>query len=343
MLEAFSMNSKDISPEISTRNSRRSNINDAAAVNNIRAINRDFMNMFADFDLRDRRSNVPLMSRPGRDEFSGIPRASLHIMTAPVLPAFPIIRAPLTGFRFGEMHGPWGRLRQPSAPIPTSPEGDEGDSPDLDDIISRWSLPPLDTRDDSSVSDEEISDDEEWEVMSYGSLPSLVTRSDSSDDEDDCSLPALQIRPDSSDDEDSIFGSRLRLTRRRMTGNAGGDDSIPPAERRADSSNSEDDSDDESEDESDSSSDESSASSDETYWEATELEMETSEYYFDNEAVIDTGSDISMSQRRINRLYGPSSIRRNLSRVRCRCLARVSNAQAWIKLRDTVRVGRAVQ
>jgi hypothetical protein len=73
------------------------------------------------------------------------------------------------------------------------------------------------------------------------------------------------------------------------------------------------------------------------------LEMETSENYFDYEAMIDNGLGISSSQRRMNRFSGSSSVRRSLSRVRCRCLARVSNTQAWIKLRDNMRVGRTVQ
>ena len=337
------MNSKEIPAE--SRSSRRSN-NAAATANNIRAVNRDFLNMFADLELRHRRDvgvrpPIPISYATAasnrRDISSQIPRAP-QPMTAPLLPAFPIMRA---GFR-----EPWGRLRPPSMtpPTPTSPHREVG-NPDPADDISYGSLPSLVTRADSS--DEESSEDEEEarEVMSFGSLPSLVTRSDSSDEEeeDDCSssLPSLLSRPDSSDDEDSAFGSLPPLLRRRIRHVPGSAGSIPPLVRRRDSSD--DDSDGESDDDDSDCSDDSSASSGETYCEAAELEMETSEYYFDNEAVIDNGVGITRSQRRINRLSGPSSIRRQLSRVRCRCLARVTNTDAWIKLRDTMSVGRTVQ
>ena len=220
-----------------------------------------------------------------------------------------------------------------------------------DDDASFGSLPALVQRVDSS--DEESSDDEENEVMTYGSLPSLVTRSDSSDDEeDDCSLPSLITR-NSSDEEDSL----PPLLRRRIhtAGNVGrlsGDiRGIPPLFQsrvsllqRRDNSDSDDN---DSDDNSDSSSDDSDESDGETYWEAAELEMETSNNHFDNEVIlIDNGSGISSSQRRVNRFSGSSSVRRNLSRVRCRCLARVSNAQAWTTLRDNMnnmRVRRTVQ
>jgi hypothetical protein len=274
-----------------------------------------------------------------------------------------VVRSPITGFRYGEIREPWGRLRPPSATVdmtppallPTLPDirsnlfahnlpprsdASEG-VPALDDDVSFGSLPSLVQRVDSS--DEESSDDEENEVMTHDSLPSLVTRSDSSDDEDDCSLPSLLSRPDSTDEEDSL----PPLLRRRIhhtPGNVGrlsvGIRGIPPLMQRDDSSDSDDGESDD--DDSDSSSDDSESDG-ETYWEAAELEMETSENYFDNGAVIDNGLGISSSQRRINRFSTPSSVRRNLSRVRCRCLARVSNTQAWIKLRDNMRVGRTVQ
>lgn len=371
------MNSKEVPPESSNSARRRRNNNNNAAAN-IRTVNRDFMNMFADLGLRDRRPGPPpgVASHHSNRVSNRNPRAPLP-MAAPVMPSFPIVRPPITGFRYGEMREPWGRLRptshhndmpplvRPSLPalLPDirsnlfapnfQPWGDvEGRDPFArDDDVSYGSLPSLVTRVDSS--DEESSDDEENEVMTYGSLPSLVTRSDSSDDEDDCSLPSLRSRPDSSDEEDSLPPLLHPLHRRRInhTSNVGrlavDIRGIPPLDQREDSSDSDDDDDDDGDsdddDDSDCSSDDSEESDGETYWEAAELEMETSVNYFDNEAMIDNGLGISSSQRRINRFSGSSTVRRNLSRVRCRCLARVSNNQAWIKLRDNMRVGRTVQ
>ncbi len=328
------MNSKEIPAERPTtsrvnRRSRSNNNNDAATSNNSR-VNHDFMNMFAQMELRHRLEMSPPLHMPSR-----IPRASSPITTT--TPRFPVVRAPFTGFLRESLRQPlWHRPTSAVDVTPsTTPPEDAGNSGPADDV-SYGSLPSLVTRPDST--DDESEDDEAGEVMSYGSLPSLATRVDSSDeeDDDDSSLPSLLSRSDSSDDEDSSVGSFPPLLRRRRINAV----SIPPMARRGDSTDSDDDSDGDS----DCSSDDSSASDGQTYCEATEIERETSEYYFDNEVVIDRGpSGITRSQRRINRLSGPTSIRRNLSRVRCRCLARMTNNDAWIKLRDTMSVGRAVQ
>lgn len=325
------MNSKEIPAERPTtsrgnRRSRSNNNNDSATSN----INHDFMSMFAQMELRHRLELSPPLHMSSR-----IHRPSSPITTT--TPRFPVMRAPFTGFLRESLRQPlWHRPNSAVDVTPhTTPPEDESNSGPADDV-SYGSLPSLVTRPDST--DDESEDDEAGDVMSYGSLPSLATRVDSSDeedDDDDSSLPSLLSRSDSSDDEDSTVGSFPPLLRRRRFNAV----SIPPMARRGDSTDSDDDSDGDSD-----SSDDSSASDGETYCEATEIERETSEYYFDNEVVIDRGpSSITRSQRRINRLSGPTSIRRNLSRVRCRCLARMTNNDAWIKLRDTMSVGRAVQ
>jgi len=327
------MNSKEIPAERPTtsRVNRRSRSNNNNNDNNGR-VNHDFMNMFAQMELRHRLEMSPPMHIS-----SQIPRASSPITTT--TPRFPVMRPYFTGF-LRESIGQHNHIRPTSSAVdvtPRTPPEDAGNSGPADDV-SYGSLPSLVTRPDST--DDESEDDEAEEVMSYGSLPSLATRVDSSDeeDDDDSSLPSLLSRSDSSDDEDSSVGSFPPLLRRRRINAAAV--SIPPMARRGDSTDSDDDSDGDS----DCSSDDSSASDGQTYCEATEIERETSEYYFDNEVVIDRGpSGITRSQRRINRLSGPTSIRRNLSRVRCRCLARMTNNDAWIKLRDTMSVGRAVQ
>lgn len=331
------MNSKEIPAERPTnrgnRRSRSNNNNDAATSNNSRAVNHDhdFMNMFAQMELRHRLEMSPPMHISSR-----IPRASSPITTT--TPRFPVLRAPFTGFLRESFRPTYYRPTSAADWTPRTPPEDAGNSGPADDV-SYGSLPSLVTRPDST--DDESEDDEAGEVMSYGSLPSLAARVDSSDEEDDddsddSSLPSLLSRSDSSDDDDSTVGSFPPLLRRRRINAV----SIPPMARRGDSTDSDDDSDGDS----DCSSDDSSASDGQTYCEATEIERETSEYYFDNEVVIDRGpSGITRSQRRINRLSGPTSIRRNLSRVRCRCLARMTNNDAWIKLRDTMSVGRAVQ
>ena len=328
------MNSKETPAERPTtsrvnRRSRSNNNND-----NDSRVNHDFMSMFAQMELRHRLELSPPLHMSSR-----IPRASSPITTT--TPRFPVVRAPFTGFLRESLRP---TLYRPTSAVDvtprTTPPEDAGNSGPADDV-SYGSLPSLVTRPDST--DDESEDDEAEEVMSYGSLPSLAPRVDSSDeedddddDDDDSSLPSLLSRSDSSDDEDSSVGSFPPLLRRRRFNAV----SIPPMARRGDSTDSDDDSDDDS----DCSSDDSSASDGQTYCEATEIERETSEYYFDNEAVIDRGPlSITRSQRRINRLSGPTSIRRNLSRVRCRCLARMTNNDAWIKLRDTMSMGRAVQ
>ncbi|KAK1744297.1 hypothetical protein QTG54_004830 [Skeletonema marinoi] len=364
------MNSKEVPPESSTsgRRSRRNNDDDAAAANAARrTVNRDFMNMFANLDLNLGSSHRVAAVSNHHDNriYEGNHRTPRPVTAMPQMPVFSTVRAPIM---YGEIREPWGNLRPPSATVdmtpPTLPDIRSLFAPILapqrepvegtanDDDASFGSLPALVQRVDSS--DEESSDDEENEVMTYGSLPSLVTRSDSSDDEeDDCSLPSLITR-NSSDEEDSL-PPLLRRRIHQTTGNVGrlsGDiRGIPPLFQRRisllqrrDNSDSDDN---DSDDNSDCSSEDSDESDGETYWEAAELEMETSNNHFDNEAIlIDNGTGISSSQRRVDRFSGSSSVRRNLSRVRCRCLARVSNAQAWTTLRDNMnnmRVRRTVQ
>mmetsp|Transcript_22139 Transcript_22139/g.31640 ORF Transcript_22139/g.31640 Transcript_22139/m.31640 type:complete len:343 (-) Transcript_22139:224-1252(-) len=342
------MNSKEVPPESSSTNARRSRRNnDAAAQSDTARINRDFMNMFADLRLIDRLE------------------ASRHLSAIASVPS-QTMRAALT--ETPDVPTPVDIMTPPSllfAPrrrdLP--PMRDPVEGTDIDDNASFGSLPALVQRgdssdDDSSVddssiedsSDEDSSDDEENEVMTYGSLPSLVTRSDSSDDEDDCSLPSLVSRSPSG--EGTSFSPLLTRQNHHTVDNVvgrqfGGIRGIPlllqsrhPLLRRRDSS----DSDNGSDDDSNYSSDDSAETDGETYWEAVELEMETSNNHFDNEAIIDVNdSGVSSSQRRVNRFSGSSSVRRNFSRVRCRCLARVSNTQAWIALRDNMRVRRTVQ
>lgn len=329
-----SMNSKEVPPESSStsgRRTRRNNNNHATAypANYQRRIvseptsHRDFMNMFADLDLTLDR--VTDGNRRTPEPTTAIPEMPVSDMTPPTLN----MRDLFTPRGFGFM----------------SPQnaGNPVEGADVDDDASFGSLPALVQRVDSS--DEESSDDEENEVMSYDSLPSLVTRSDSSDEEDDCTLPSLV----SGVEEDSL-PPLLRRRNNNTLENVGrlhGELQAIPGLlhrrvtlfQRRDESESDDDSDDDS----NCSSDDSSESDGETYWEAAELEMETSNNRFDNEAIIDNRSGISSSQRRVNRFSGSSSVRRNLSRVRCRCLARVSNTQAWITLRDNMRVRGTVQ
>lgn len=342
------MNSKEVPPESSSTSARRSRRNnDVVAQMDTARMNRDFMNMFADLHLSLDRLGASRLRSP-------IPDVSSNRTMRAVLPEIPDVRTTLITPRYSEMRATpdiGSLLFAPNLPPMRDPVEGTGN----DDDASFGSLPALIPRgdssdDDSSIddsSDEDSSDDEENEVMSYGSLPSLVTRSDSSDDEDDCSLPSLVSNAPSG--EGTSFS--LLLTRQnhhtvdsvvgRMFGDILGTPFLrhPLLQRRESS-----DSDNDSDDDSNYSSDDSDESDGETYWEAVELEMETSNNHFDNEAIIDINdSGVSSSQRRVNRFSGSSSVRRNLSRVRCRCLARVSNTQAWIALRDNVRVRRTVQ
>lgn len=336
------------------------------------------MNMFADMRLIDR-----FEASRHRSAMASVPSSQTMRAALPETPDVPNLRTPRYGEMREPVDIPTptpirSLLFAPNLP----PMRDPVEGTDIDDNASFGSLPALIPRgdssdDDSSVddssdddsSDEECSGDEENEVMSYGSLPSLVTRSDSSDDDDDCSLPSLVSHSPS--DEGTSFSTLLARRNHHTVGNAGtsfssflarqnihhtvgyagrqfGDvQGIPsllhsrhPLLQRRDSSDNDNDSDDVS----NYSSADSAESDGETYWEAVELEMETSNNHFDNEAIIDVNdSDVSSSQRRVNRFSGSSSVRRNLSRARCRCLARVSNTQAWITLRDNSRVRRTVQ
>ena len=373
------MNSKEVPPASSTnvRRSRRNNNNNndaAAPVDTARINNRDVVNMFADLRLSIDRLEVSTHRSP-------IPSVSNQTIRDDIPEAtdLPTLRTPR--YEYGEMREPrWADVANMTPPttdigrLSFAPNLNPVEGADIDDDASFGSLPALVQRDDSSDDDSsdedsdssdddsdssdedsDSSDDEENEVMTYGSLPSLVTRSDSSsddEDEDDCSLPSLVSHSPSGEGNSLLPLLGLGRETHHTLDNVGrlyGDIRGIPLLlqrrhlllRRRDGSDSDNDSDG---DDSNYSSDDSTESDGETYWEAVELEMETSNNHFDNEAIIDNNdSVISSSQRRVNRFSGSSTVRRNLSRVRCRCLARVSNTQAWIALRDNMRVRRAVQ
>lgn len=342
--EDLAMN-KEIPPESSSTSSRRNRRHASAPSANFgRRVNqqpsyRDFLNMFADLDLaRDRVT----------DETHRTFEPAIAIPEMPVLPPRADSRGETAGRirAVADMMPPTLPLHRFMSPL-NNTAGNPVEEAAVDDDASFGSLPALIPRVDSS--DEDSLGDEE----SYGSLPSLVTRSDSSDDDDDdddCTLPSLISQDD--DEEDSLPPLLRRRNNHtlenvgRLYGELRAIRGVPPLLQRRLSlfqRSGDSDSDDDSDDDSNCSSDDSSESDGETYWEAAELEMETSNNRFDNEAIVDDGSSMSISQRRVNRFSGSSSVRRNLSRVRCRCLARVTNAQAWITLRDNMRVRRTVQ